>query len=129
MNSMKLTLFVLACLPFVALGQDITFSGRVLASETKAPLEGATIIIADLNVSQITNSRGAFRFTGLKKGTYELVVFLMGKNTYQKPLILEQPDVRIEIRLTNLSVNLDQIEVEAPPDNTFGLRRLRAVEG
>lgn len=103
--------------------------GRVWSQATGKAVAGATAVLPQLNQSVFTDDKGEFVFQGLAYGAYELVVFEVGKATWQQEVALEEPVLEVEVALRELAVELDAVEVQAEREATFGVARLRAVEG
>ncbi len=103
--------------------------GVVRDAETGETIPGAIAAITELNVNTETDEKGRFQLNGLPYGEYTLVVFVIGKNTWNQQITIRQPETNTEISLTDLSANLDAVTVQAEREQTFGIRRLRAVEG
>jgi hypothetical protein len=61
-----------------AQGQGATFRGRVLNSQTNAPIVGATIAVTTSGASTRTDSLGDFRLEGLKVGIHRMLVSASG---------------------------------------------------
>ncbi|HTE25872.1 TonB-dependent receptor domain-containing protein [Flavitalea sp.] len=87
--------------------QQFVAEGAVRISNE--PAEGATVKLLPLNVQQVTNENGFFRFSKLEKGTYTLVVSFSGFIT--KELIIEVPLKEKKIDLLLESVLLNEVVV------------------
>jgi carboxypeptidase-like protein len=54
------------------------FAGVVVSDSTREPIVGAEIAVADLGKSVVTDSRGAFKLTGIPAGEHQIVVRRIG---------------------------------------------------
>ncbi len=126
-NRHLLLLFLL--LPVLGWGQKGTVLGIVHDVNTDRPLAGSTAVIPELNRNAVADEQGRFQFDQLAYGEYRLVVFTAGKATWQQTILLDQSILKLEISLEDLAVELDAVEVQARREETFGITRLRAVEG
>jgi iron complex outermembrane receptor protein len=79
---MKLIIYSLAFTLFsfsVAFSADRAFTGKVIDSQTKEPLPGATITITDLKTSAITDTQGNFSFSRIpEKGKFLVQISYLG---------------------------------------------------
>lgn len=103
--------------------------GTVRDAATEAVISGATIAISALNIHTETDAKGKFRLNNLPYGECTLVVFVIGKNTWTQKINIEQLTTNLEIKLEDLSANLDPVTIQAERERTFGITRLRSVEG
>lgn len=103
--------------------------GTVRDAETGETIPGAIAAITELSINTETDEKGRFQWNDLPYGEYTLVVFVIGKNTWNQQIAIRQPETNTEISLTDLSANLDAVTIQAERERTFGIRRLRAVEG
>lgn len=112
-----------------AFSQTGRITGVVRTAETGEPVEGASVALLDPNQSLSTGKEGRFQFVDLPYGRYELVVFMVGKTTYRRTWVLDQPVLNVQVELADLAIELAGVDIEAEREATFGIRRLRAVEG
>ncbi|HMQ48954.1 MAG TPA: TonB-dependent receptor [Saprospiraceae bacterium] len=111
-----------------AFAQQATLEGQVLDSETREPIYGAIIALAESNWNVETDEQGRFSLPRIPYGDYELIVFALGKNTSRQPVSVDQPLLKLDLYLEDLSKNLDIVTVQAAREKAFGITRLRAVE-
>lgn len=71
-------------LPQMALAQTFTIKGRVLDSDTKEFIEGATVTLRNTSFGSITGGVGYFSLEGITAEKYTLAVTLPGYNVYEK---------------------------------------------
>ncbi len=109
--------------------QTADLQGAVRDAETREAIPGAIAAITELNINTETNEKGIFQWKNLPYGEYTLVVFVIGKNTLTQKIILDQPKLSLNLELEDLSANLDAVTIQAEREKTFGITRLRAVEG
>ncbi len=103
--------------------------GRVIQQEDGLPVEGAVIAIQELNKVAYSTADGTFELGKIPHGTQVLTVFSFGKQTWQQSIVIGQEPILLEVLLEPLSKDLDAVTVQAARERTFGLTRLRAVEG
>ncbi|MBC6367826.1 carboxypeptidase-like regulatory domain-containing protein [Algoriphagus sp. AK58] len=71
-------------LPQMALAQTFTIKGRVLDSDTKEFIEGATVTLRNTSFGSITGGVGYFSLEGITEEKYTLTVTFPGYNIYEK---------------------------------------------
>lgn len=134
-----------ACLWNPLSAQTYTLSGTVTDREG-SPLREATLYLSEAGdtagTSAVTESlvisgartertdgEGRYAFGGLEPGSYRLVLYYPGKEILVRRVRLEGEDLRKDFELGLVEGSLDEILVGDTHAETFGVRRLRAVEG
>ncbi len=120
-------LFVLLCLPLFSWGQKGKIFGLVTFG--RQPVSQAMVFTKDGKSFAETNAQGAYSITNLSYGTYTLVAFAEGYNQQEVSVSLSSNTEEVNIELTLLSKELDEVKVQAERERTFGMTRLRSVEG
>jgi Fe(3+) dicitrate transport protein len=108
--------------------QNTTISGYIKDAEGKAISE-ATIIIRPSNNNAQSNRLGVYSLKGLKYGKYSILVFAEGKNLMEKEVDCNTPTLILDFTLSDLSKDLDAITINAEREKTFGIDRLKSVDG
>ncbi|MGD1845208.1 MAG: TonB-dependent receptor domain-containing protein [Salibacteraceae bacterium] len=129
MQTLNKYLFLLGLLllPSVLLAASLT--GVVKDGETGEKLFGAEVLLQNTFFKATTDENGRFVFKGVPEGKHVLQVYLFGFAAYQQEVIMTNEDQTIETVLNPLQQSLDEVVVEAEKDNSFGITRLRAIEG
>jgi outer membrane receptor protein involved in Fe transport len=99
-----LALLLLPCMPASAHGQPsgVTLSGRILDAESRAPLPYLTVQLLQEKDSafvsgRLTSEAGAFTFTGLKKGTYVLMVRAIGYRALRQRVLVGELSAYLDL--------------------------------
>lgn len=121
-------LFIFFSIQFLS-GQKGILSGTVTDETNGWPLPGAIVSISELNQNKECGSNGQFEWVDLPYGTYTIVVFLVGKNTWQETIVLSVPKLELKVKMSDLSSNLNEVTVLATGEKSLGITRLNAVEG
>ena len=83
MKAVRLSLLLL-CLSSLAMAQKTyTLQGKITDSETGEPLPGATIMLKGTYYGTSTDLNGIYRIPGIKEGTYNLEISLIGYKIIQ----------------------------------------------
>mgnify|MGYP006138653867 CR=1 FL=1 len=118
--------FVFLLLPFLTSGQKGKISGSVKIENRG--IAGAMVFTKDGKSFTETSSDGRYSLT-LPYGTYTLVAFAEGYNQTEITTTLQNPQSTLDIELSILSKELDEVKINAERERTFGITRLRSVEG
>lgn len=111
-----------------------TWAQTVLKGSVKSGKElipGAMIYLKDTPFQTTSDGKGNFELKGIPSGKYLLVVFFSGYETLQENLEIRagQTFLQKDIQLRELSQELENVTIQDARINTFGVRRLNAVEG
>ncbi len=92
-------------------GQN-SISGKVLDSENRTPLIGATVILNNTFLASSTNEKGEFRFSGLSNESVDIRVSFIGYKPYSDTISLSG-DTDLEILLEPSNLWTDEVIVTA----------------
>lgn len=125
---MRATFISILMLLQVALlcGQSFTITGRVLNKETNSPFDEATVFVQSLNLNVKTNNTGYYSLK-LPQGEHKIEAFSLGMSVASR-LIFVDKNMTIDFQLSELSSNLESIEIKDSRDAPSGISRLKAVE-
>jgi TonB-linked SusC/RagA family outer membrane protein len=88
-----------------------TFSG-VVRAEGGAPLMGATVFIAKLNKTLVTNKDGEFILKNLPDGVYEVEISFIGYESYKTKIAVVNHEARLTADLKQSTSKLDETVVK-----------------
>ncbi len=111
------------------LTQTASLSGTVYDAATEQPLPGVNVLLSETSDLEIADKNGAFQFSNLPVGQYNLVFFSEGYTTTTQLIELQAGKNSLNMSLDSLGITLEAVEIEAERRQTYGLRRLRNVEG
>jgi hypothetical protein len=116
----KYSFLILFLLPFTALAQ-ISITGKVLSASDKKPVASASVFLSNALVGGKTNDDGMFTLNGVRSGQYELVVTVVGYETYRRMVQINNasiilPAIELAVKTTELNV------VNIRPDPEWGKR-------
>ncbi|MBZ4415514.1 TonB family protein [Myxococcus sp. RHSTA-1-4] len=73
----------------------VNFSGEALERGTRKPLNGAEVVLPELDQSTVTDAEGRFSFRGVPVGTHEVLVVLGGYDRFRtKETVTEGQETR-----------------------------------
>ncbi|MDD6210604.1 MAG: carboxypeptidase-like regulatory domain-containing protein [Bacteroidales bacterium] len=95
-------------------GIDVLFNGSIQDAQTGLPLSFATVQLQNKEklYGCITDDDGRFFITGVKKGTYTLIVSFLGYQKLQKELVLDK-NTAVNLKLTMVASSLKEVVVTA----------------
>ncbi len=104
-----------------------SIEGYVYDDSTKETLIGATVIIAENNMSTTTNTFGKYFFTGLPGGDYHLAVSFLGYQT-QTILVRVSDEITTEAKTYLLQTAISLQDVTVSPENTNSSNTIKALD-
>lgn len=97
--------------------QAQTVSGFIYDSESGESLIGANVFIPDLETGASTNLSGYYVITGVKPGTYEILISYVGYTTQNKKIIIKKDqELNLDIRLLPSAIKTDEVVVTDESD-------------
>lgn len=113
-----LTLFFLL-IPFYGFGQ-IKMSGKVVNNKDGKPVINANVFLSNATNGTQTLGDGSFVLNNIKKGNYELVVSMVGFETFRQSLIIDKnennlPDIKIEPKV----IGLMEVKIKSQKNANF----------
>jgi Fe(3+) dicitrate transport protein len=123
--------FILSCLILAFTisklsAQTFTLSGKVKTTSGNAA--NASIILKNTGYVTIADSVGNYQLKNVKPGRYTLQVSSVGYHAISRDLKVNA-DQTINLVLTETVKQLDDVNIQAGKEKTFGVTRLKAIEG
>ena len=120
---------VLSCLLSApAHSQGTLVSGTVRGATGGQPLADAVVTTQNGTLYSRTNDVGKY-LLHLPADTHTLVAFALGREQSMQTITVGTEPMTIDFELGELARNLDEVVIQAERERTFGITRLRAVEG
>lgn len=123
--------YIILLLTFIsflqATAQTFTISGTVKTADGQS-VSGATVALKGTSYATASDSSGNYTLAALPAGSYLFTVSAVGFKPADKHLKLNN-DATINITMQVDPRQLDAVNIKAQKDKTFGITRLRAVEG
>ncbi len=115
MKSLLIPLILFICCLESVSGQVFSVNGLVKEEDGK-PVYGAQVFLDGTSKSVVSDHAGKFGLAGLKPGSYELVVSLLGYKPYSKKILIGDQDIQMNIILQFNSVALREVVVQPDLD-------------
>lgn len=110
----NLILFILL-LPLTCLGQ-LTISGKVLNAADKTPVANVSVFLSNTSTGNKTDVSGSFVLNNVKPGKYQLVVSIVGFETYNQAIIVNNSITLPDIEISPQAIVLSEVKVKAKHD-------------
>lgn len=110
MRKISLSVFLLLC-SFLAQSQQI-LKGRLIAEDTRLPVNAASIYLSNTSAGTISKNDGSFQIHPFPNGRYDLVVSVLGFETYVIAVQSNKLPDFLEIVLKPKVNDLQEIVVE-----------------
>ncbi len=112
----KLICILLIFTGFWAKAQETySISGKVTDVKGET-LPGATVFLTNSKMVTLVNGDGVFSLSGLQPGTYELVIKMVGYNSYNQNVNIQKQSVNINAKLSANATTLNEIVINAKTD-------------
>lgn len=103
---MRAYLLLIFLWPLNGLGQ-VSIAGKILDHRDNNAIAGASVFLANATIGQRTATDGTFHLSNVKPGKYELIVSMVGFETYHQLLVVSSanivlPDIEINARANTL---------------------------
>ena len=130
LRSLRIPIFLLILwtFPTLAYAQTYQIAGTIKAFETGEAIVGAQIQISGTNLKTRSFAKGRFSLGPLASGAYLLKVNHPEYQSITDSIVVIDRDLIIDIQLPPKTYNLAEVTIEQE-DKTFGITRLKAVEG
>lgn len=104
-----LILFLIS-LTSVVYSQEATLSGRIALPDSSMAA-GATVILKGTTLGAVTDNNGLYSINKLKPGTYILRFSLLGYETQEKKVVLNNGKNTSDFMMTETNINLNEVVV------------------
>ena len=99
----------------------------VVTDQNGRPINQANVLLNKTKFNSQTDSTGHFEISGIPDGNYELVSFALGTKVFRVDIKISGV-TSFGFNLTEISKDLNPVEVQAEREETFGLTRMKSVE-
>jgi len=100
--------------PLVTLAQDGIITGKVTSADGKTPISLANVFLSNTTAGTSTNNDGEFALRDLKPGEYNLIVSIVGYETYSTNVLVTDKPIRLDIKLAYKTNELREVTVTTP---------------
>jgi len=120
MNGIRLILrvfvFLIATPPLTCLAQS-AISGKILDMTGSKPIANASVFLSNATVGDKTADDGTFTLHNIKPGKYQLVVSVIGFETYTQLLMVGNGDIKLpDIPMMSKTFLLNEVKIKPKDD-------------
>ena len=91
-----------------------TIKGTITNSETNNAISFANVYFPELEKGSITDESGSFTITSLPNGNFNIVVSLIGFETYSEDIYINNKQLNLTITLNPSLIEMDEVIVSTP---------------
>src|ERR1700712_2694023 len=108
----KNCLVLLLILPLAGFAQ-FNIVGRVINHADKKPVADASIFLGNASVGGKTNTDGTFILRNAKPGKYNLIVSVVGFETYSQTIVVDNANITLpaDIEITPKEISLHEVSI------------------
>ena len=106
----KKVLILLLFMPFMVQAQ-FHISGRVVDIVSKKPVADASVLLSNSSAGTKTNEDGTFTISNVRGGQYELIVSIIGYETYKLTVMVTRDVDAGDIAILQQSVMLNEVRI------------------
>ena len=108
--SLTLLLFLVSLYCFA----QNTITGRVISQADTKPVADANVFLSNATIGDHTAASGTFTLAGIKPGKYQLVVSIVGYDTYTQDVIVTNANINLQtITIFPKSIGLNGVTIKA----------------
>ena len=125
-----MTRWLLLLIPILFLTLDGSAQGSLSIAGTVKdikgePLPGAGIYLSGYKIATVSDNTGKFTLPGLKPGSYDVLVQMIGFLPYTKNVILSDKSISIEIIVKESVTQLKEVVINIDPNRQFYINRFK----
>lgn len=90
---------------------QISLSGSVVDASTQKPLDGASVFLGNTSIGSTSNTKGDFTLSRISPGQYDLIVSMVGYETYVQTISSQKLPAKISIRLQPKTMMMPVVSV------------------
>jgi hypothetical protein len=114
--ALKFLIFFIVLLPLECFSQT-NISGKILNRADSKPVPDANVFLSNATIGTKTASDGTFTLHNIKPGKYELVVSIVGFETFNKSITVENNNIEIpDITLPPKTIALKEVSIKYHKD-------------
>jgi hypothetical protein len=103
-------------IPFITFAQSGTITGKVTQQGTNKPLARASVFLSNSSIGTITTEEGNYNLSGIRPGQYNLVVTILGYEDYNKPILVGNEPIKLNIEMTQKPLMLREVVISTSAD-------------
>ncbi|MDP9081393.1 MAG: carboxypeptidase regulatory-like domain-containing protein [Bacteroidota bacterium] len=91
---------------------QFSIKGHIISQADTKPVANASVFLSNATIGDHTTAGGIFNLTGVKPGKYQLVISIVGFDTYMQPVTVSNGDVDLQtITIYPKSIGLAEVKI------------------
>lgn len=115
---------LLLCAALLSVAQKSVITGVVTDNSTGEALPFTHVFLNGTTIVSVTDESGQFFLRDVPAGSYQLVASFVGYQSYSYNLTVNKPEIKLNLRMVPLAVDLQDVVVAAREDKEWN-RRLK----
>jgi len=124
----KILLFIALVFSILKLSAQTFILSGVVKSPAGITIPNASVSLKNTPYAITCDSVGNYKITNIKRGNYTLQVSAVGYKLNSQSIRITE-DVTLNLELIESVQQLNEVDVKAGKEKTFGVTRLKAVDG
>jgi hypothetical protein len=113
---LKFLVFFIVLLPLECFAQ-FNISGRILNQADSKPMANSNVFLSNATIGSKTAGTGTFTLHNIKPGKYELIVSIVGFETFNKSITVEDSNIELpDIMLLPKTIALKEVSIKYHKD-------------
>jgi len=113
---LKALVFFIILLPLSCFAQ-LTISGKVFNRDDKKPVANASVFLSNSSIGNKTADDGTFKLNNAKPGKYDLVVSIIGFETYRQAIVVNDVNIALpDIEIIPQAILLKEVNIHLVTD-------------
>jgi hypothetical protein len=108
---MRFACFALLLILSTELSAQFSISGKVIDKDSEKPLASASVFLGNATKGTISGVDGSFRLTNIKSGQYDVVVSIIGYQTFAYSLMIDKDHENLVLELIRKPTTLKPVVV------------------
>ena len=104
-------------------------SGKITQKGSSEAVPFVKVTLLETNYAALSDVDGNYKIENIKPGTYTLEAFLTGYKVNTKTITISSKKISLDLQLSPQAVEMGEVVIQAEKDKTFGIARLKDVEG
>ena len=111
----RVTFWLVFIVPYTVFSQ-FTISGRILNQADTKPVANVSVFISNATIGDKTAADGSFTLRNVKQGKYELIISIVGFETYSQSVVVDKNISLADIVIVPKSLILTEVTVKPRDD-------------
>jgi len=123
--------YIVLCILLVSLAnaQVYSVSGKITQNGTSEAKPFVKVTLLGTNYATLSDIDGNYKIENVKPGSYTLQTASVGYKNSLKTIGILSKNIKLDLELSPGAIEISEVVIQAEKDKTFGITRLKDVEG